>query len=130
RNGGIHGQRSPASRTKAGSRHCSTAASLSIRLPKRFATSSKQGRSARSRSASDRIRLASGRESVKPSTAASPASEPGSLYKGWVLLLLLLTYMSSYIDRSILGILQEPIKRELGLSDGQLGMLSGLSFAL
>jgi predicted MFS family arabinose efflux permease len=51
-------------------------------------------------------------------------------YRGWVLFLLLLTYMSSYIDRSILGILAEPIKHELGLSDGQLGLLSGLSFAL
>jgi MFS family permease len=51
-------------------------------------------------------------------------------YRGWVLFLLLLTYMSSYIDRSILGILAEPIKNELGLSDGQLGLLSGLSFAL
>src|SRR3546814_16530493 len=38
--------------------------------------------------------------------------------------------MSSYIDRSILGILAEPIKLELGLTDGQLGLLSGLSFAL
>src|SRR3546814_9172799 len=38
--------------------------------------------------------------------------------------------MSSYIDRSNLGILAEPIKLELGLTDGQLGLLSGLSFAL
>lgn len=51
-------------------------------------------------------------------------------YRRWVLFLLLLTYMSSYIDRSILGILAEPIKRELSLTDGQLGLLSGLSFAL
>lgn len=57
-------------------------------------------------------------------------TEYSKAYRAWVLCLLLLTYMSSYIDRSILGILAEPIKRELGLSDSQLGLLSGLSFAL
>jgi MFS family permease len=57
-------------------------------------------------------------------------NEYTTLYRGWVLLLLMLAYMSSYIDRSILGILQEPIKHELGLTDSQLGLLGGLSFAL
>lgn len=57
----------------------------------------------------------------------APQSRP---YKGWALFLLFLTYTSSYVDRSIIGILQEPIKHELGLSDGQLGILGGLSFAL
>ena len=51
-------------------------------------------------------------------------------YRGWVLFLLLLTYVSSYVDRSIITILAEPIKKDLGLSDGQLGLLGGLSFAL
>jgi MFS family permease len=60
----------------------------------------------------------------------SSVKEYTKLYRGWVLLLLMLAYMSSYIDRSILGILQEPIKHELGLSDSQLGLLGGLSFAL
>jgi len=36
----------------------------------------------------------------------------------------------NYIDRTILSILQIPIKAELGLSDGQIGALTGLSFAL
>lgn len=43
---------------------------------------------------------------------------------------LLLTYMVSYVDRTALGVLQEPIKRELGLSDWQLGLLSGPVFAV
>lgn len=34
------------------------------------------------------------------------------------------------LDRQIINILGEPIKRDLGLSDAQLGALSGLSFAL
>src|SRR3546814_8383904 len=34
------------------------------------------------------------------------------------------------IDRSILAILGEPIKREYGLSDTQIGTLTGLAFAV
>lgn len=37
------------------------------------------------------------------------------------LLILMLTYMVSYIDRMALGVLQEQINAELGLSDWQLG---------
>jgi predicted MFS family arabinose efflux permease len=34
------------------------------------------------------------------------------------------------LDRSVLTILLQPIKREFGLGDGQLGFLSGLAFAI
>lgn len=47
-----------------------------------------------------------------------------------VLTLLFLVSVFSYIDRTILSILQVPIKAALGLSDAQLGALTGLSFAL
>lgn len=46
------------------------------------------------------------------------------------LLILMLTYMVSFIDRMALGVLQEQIKAELSLSDWQLGLLSGPAFAL
>ena len=36
----------------------------------------------------------------------------------------------SYVDRTIISVLQVPIKQELGLSDTQLGTLTGISFAL
>ena len=36
----------------------------------------------------------------------------------------------NYIDRTILSLLQIPIKRELHLSDGQMGALTGLAFAI
>ncbi|MEM9921866.1 MAG: MFS transporter, partial [Bacteroidota bacterium] len=51
-------------------------------------------------------------------------------YKAYVLLLLTGVYTFNFIDRQILVILQESIKGELGLSDTQLGLLTGLSFAL
>jgi sugar phosphate permease len=44
--------------------------------------------------------------------------------------MLTLVYTFNFIDRQILVILQEPIKAELGLSDAQLGLLTGFSFAL
>lgn len=47
-----------------------------------------------------------------------------------VLVMLGLVSMFNYIDRTVLSVLQEPIKSELGLSDGQLGLLTGLAFAL
>lgn len=46
------------------------------------------------------------------------------------LIVLLLTYMLSYIDRTALGVLQEPIKHEFDLSDWQLGLLGGPAFAV
>jgi predicted MFS family arabinose efflux permease len=49
---------------------------------------------------------------------------------GYGLFMLTLVYAFNFVDRQILVILQEPIKVEMGLSDAQLGLLSGFSFAL
>ena len=46
------------------------------------------------------------------------------------LALLTVIYVFNFMDRQLLGVLAEPIKRELGLSDGQLGLLTGFMFAL
>lgn len=48
----------------------------------------------------------------------------------YVVFLLFVVSVFNYIDRTILSILQVPIKADLGLSDAQLGALTGLSFAL
>jgi predicted MFS family arabinose efflux permease len=48
----------------------------------------------------------------------------------YALFMLTLAYVLNFIDRQILVIIQEPIKKELLLSDAQLGLLSGFSFAL
>lgn len=44
--------------------------------------------------------------------------------------LLTLAYLLSYIDRSVLGLLVQPIKADLGLSDAQIGWLLGPAFAI
>lgn len=48
----------------------------------------------------------------------------------YAVLILTLIYMSSHIDRSIVGILAQPIKEDLQLSDTQLGFLGGFAFAV
>lgn len=47
----------------------------------------------------------------------------------YVLGTLVVVYTFNFIDRQILSILLEPIKLDLGLSDTQLGMLTGFAFA-
>src|SRR6478609_193103 len=53
-----------------------------------------------------------------------------TLYRNYVLLMLTLVYVFNFIDRQLLVIVQESIKKELHLSDTQLGMLSGFTFAV
>lgn len=48
----------------------------------------------------------------------------------YALIMLTIAYALNFVDRQILVILQEPIKADMGLSDVQLGLLSGFSFAL
>lgn len=45
------------------------------------------------------------------------------------LAMLLLVYSFNFLDRQILSILAQPVQRDLGLDDGQMGMLGGLAFA-
>jgi predicted MFS family arabinose efflux permease len=47
-----------------------------------------------------------------------------------VLALLLLAYIFNFLDRQILGILAQPIKADLHLTDTQFGAIGGLAFAL
>ncbi len=51
-------------------------------------------------------------------------------YRWYVLGILALTYAFSFMDRQILSILLEDIRAEFVLSDLQLGLLSGIAFAL
>jgi MFS family permease len=64
-------------------------------------------------------------------TAASVPAAPASKgYRYLVVIVLAVVYTFNFMDRQIMSILQEPIRKELGLSDTQLGMLTGLAFAL
>jgi MFS family permease len=64
-------------------------------------------------------------------TAASVPAAPASKgYRYLVVTVLAVVYTFNFMDRQIMSILQEPIRKELNLSDTQLGMLTGLAFAL
>ncbi len=56
--------------------------------------------------------------------------QAGGFYRYRVAGFLALVYAFNFMDRQIMSILQEPVRQEFGLSDTQLGMLTGLSFAL
>ena len=63
--------------------------------------------------------------------ASQEISKPNSLRYSWYVVgLLTLANISSFLDRQILALLVVPIKRDLQLSDTKISLLMGLSFAL
>ncbi len=65
-------------------------------------------------------------------TAAAPAN-PFALsegYKRYALTILLVVYTFNFVDRQIVTILQEDIAKEFSLNDWQLGLMTGLAFAM
>ncbi len=55
---------------------------------------------------------------------------PPAAYSWYVVGVLMVVYVFSFMDRQILGLLVGPIKRDLDISDTQFSYLMGLSFAL
>lgn len=62
-----------------------------------------------------------------PATGPTSATQSGVRATLWILLVV---YIFNFIDRQIVNILAEPIARELSLSDTQIGLMTGLAFAL
>ena len=60
-------------------------------------------------------------------TAASPFTRA---YTRYAMGLLLAIYIVNFLDRQVVNILAEPIKNDLGLADWELGLMSGLAFAV
>lgn len=61
------------------------------------------------------------------SVPAQPAAQRGVTATLWILLVV---YIFNFLDRQIVNILAEPIARDLRLSDTQIGLMTGLAFAL
>lgn len=57
-------------------------------------------------------------------------SFPPQAYSWYVVVLMMLFYVLSFMDRQIIAVLLEPIKQELLLTDVQISLLGGLSFVL
>ena len=62
--------------------------------------------------------------------ASSTAPAPRPAYASLVLAILFFVYVLNFLDRQLLSILAKPVQDELGITDGQLGLLGGLYFAL
>lgn len=58
------------------------------------------------------------------------APYPSRRHAWWAVTVLTLANVSSFVDRQILGLLVAPIRRDLGISDTQVSLLIGLSFAV
>lgn len=73
-------------------------------------------------------------EAVAPAPLSAPVSDhvaPFSrAYTRYAMGLLLGIYIVNFLDRQVVNILAEPIKHDLGLADWQLGLMSGLAFAV
>lgn len=63
------------------------------------------------------------------SSAAGPPLVSES-YRRYAVGVLMVLYTINFLDRQIVTILAEPIKTDLGLSDTQLGLLTGLAFGI
>lgn len=64
-----------------------------------------------------------------PAQAASAVAKPSR--RAWgVLSLLSFVYVLNFLDRQLLSILAYPIQQSLQITDGQLGLISGLYFAM
>ncbi len=63
-------------------------------------------------------------------TGTLAAGERAATSERLLLWTLLAVYVLNFLDRQIVTILAEPISRDLGLSDTQMGLMTGLAFAL
>jgi predicted MFS family arabinose efflux permease len=52
------------------------------------------------------------------------------MYRWYVVSILFVVYALNFLDRQVINVLGEAIKRDLGISDARLGLLMGTAFAL
>ena len=62
--------------------------------------------------------------------SAAQAAWPSPARAWWTVAVLTFTYIVSFVDRTILSLLIEPIKADLSLNDTQIGLLQGMAFAV
>ena len=55
---------------------------------------------------------------------------PRAQRPAWVLVTLTFVYVLNFLDRQLIGIVAKPIQDSLGVTDGQLGLIGGLYFAM
>jgi MFS family permease len=74
--------------------------------------------------------MATQSQSAAAAVSNDSSSYPSSFAAWYSVAVLLLMYIFSFIDRTTISLIVEPMKRDLHISDTQMGMLQGLAFAL
>lgn len=67
---------------------------------------------------------------ARQSAAAEDWSWRSNAYAWWIVIVLALSLTLSLVDRMILALMIEPIKRDLGLSDTAVSLVHGLAFTI
>ena len=65
-----------------------------------------------------------------PSAVEARSIPALSSHRWYALAIMILIYSCHFLDRAVLSIVAEPVRKEFGLSDSQLGVLNGIAFAL
>lgn len=76
--------------------------------------------------------IADGNEASPPPNKGPTGEKPypAPIYAWYVVAVLVLAYTFSFIDRQILSLLVQPMKRDLGISDFEMSLLQGFAFAI
>jgi MFS family permease len=74
--------------------------------------------------------MATQSQSAEVAASSDSSAYPSSFAAWYSVAVLMLMYIFSFIDRTTISLIVEPMKRDLQISDTQIGMLQGLAFAL
>lgn len=69
-------------------------------------------------------------QSMEAAAGSESTAYPSSFTAWYSVAVLMLMYIFSFIDRTTISLIVEPMKRDLQISDTQIGMLQGAAFAL
>jgi MFS family permease len=65
-----------------------------------------------------------------PKKDGNSSAYPPAAYGWYVVVILTIAYVISFIDRQILALLIEPIRQDMEITDTQISLLMGLAFAI
>lgn len=67
---------------------------------------------------------------MRKADSASALEQSGSGYSWFILAVLCLASVISFVDRQVINLLVDPIKADMGLSDTEISLLQGFAFAV
>lgn len=68
-------------------------------------------------------------QAARVEAGAKESAPPSSGYGYYVVGVLMVAYMFSFIDRTLLSLVIDPVRQDLGLSETQISLLAGFAFA-